>query len=876
MKKILFFTALLSSVLFAQEICDNGIDDDGNGLIDLNDPSCASLCVVASNNLIPNASFEGMDVCPSTHTQMYNASGWQQASDATSDYFNTCGYLPPDNWFPYLPSGPLPNGNGFVGFYDVDMSGTAYKEYVGSCLTGTMLAGQNYSLSLNVGIGTPFSGGYNAASSIPFELAIYGNTSCVQLPFTGYDCPLNSTTTGWVQLGSVIVNTPDAWVPVTINFTPATNINAIVIGPNCALPSNGLYNYYYVDGLSLGNTNALVALSSGNPCDGDALLTASPVTTGNTYQWYKDGVALIGETASVYTPATGSAGDGQYQCRIIDNMGSCAISPGLLVNSQPPLTLVGASGISCPGSPVTLTATSGYSSYNWSLDGGNSWIVGGSSTTVTDSGTYMVQVSNGPYCQSLATVPVQYYELDAAPNTSICSEAGQVANLWANTDLAPSTLNCVTEVGGSPCSSPNQVALGALLYYDYSLWGVGNPSAKNQYIFTAAELSAAGMVAGVIDGFALDIGQMNGGVYGMNTYENLNISMGCTNLIDFTGQTDFLSGLFPVYQNPSFTPVSGGNLFLFSNPYYWDGTQNIVLEFCFHTSGGFSGWDYDYTPADYSIASFSNSGFVDMCPTSIGTQNYYRPNISFRNCSRSLSIPVTYSWSPATDLSNPNISTPTANPSASTTYTVTVSNGICTIQQTVDVTVVTCLAATLESFEGKLVNDLTDFHAKLWWKMSDQQAIVAYSLERKYEDESDYTQIGTVSANATGLYNYEDKKLRSGVMGKVYYRLKALNTEGKTYDLGGIVSLDLMNNASLFTLFPTPAKDKITLVSGGTDLNEAKIEIYDLNGKQVQSAVWDSGLMTQELLIQSLSSGTYLIELSPNEGKKIQMKFVKE
>ena len=48
---------------FSQEICDNAIDDDGDGLIDLNDEEC--LCngeLVPS--IIPNASFEsfGMPV----------------------------------------------------------------------------------------------------------------------------------------------------------------------------------------------------------------------------------------------------------------------------------------------------------------------------------------------------------------------------------------------------------------------------------------------------------------------------------------------------------------------------------------------------------------------------------------------------------------------------------------------------------------------------------------------------------------------------------------------------------------------------------------------------------------------------------------------
>ena len=48
---------------------------------------------------------------------------------------------------------------------------------------------------------------------------------------------------------------------------------------------------------------------------------------------------------------------------------------------------------------------------------------------------------------------------------------------------------------------------------------------------------------------------------------------------------------------------------------------------------------------------------------------------------------TTYSWSPSTGLSNPNISNPIASPSVTTTYTVTATLGSCTATQTVTVTV---------------------------------------------------------------------------------------------------------------------------------------------------------------------------------------------
>ena len=59
----------LSSSTILMEICDNAIDDDGNGLIDLNDPVCK--CEeLGPISYIPNPSFEEMDCCPSSFSQL--------------------------------------------------------------------------------------------------------------------------------------------------------------------------------------------------------------------------------------------------------------------------------------------------------------------------------------------------------------------------------------------------------------------------------------------------------------------------------------------------------------------------------------------------------------------------------------------------------------------------------------------------------------------------------------------------------------------------------------------------------------------------------------------------------------------------------------
>ena len=64
--------------------------------------------------------------------------------------------------------------------------------------------------------------------------------------------------------------------------------------------------------------------------------------------------------------------------------------------------------------------------------------------------------------------------------------------------------------------------------------------------------------------------------------------------------------------------------------------------------------------------------------------------------------PYTYSWSPTTGLSNPNIAQPTASPSVTMTYTLTVSDDLGqTDTDTVTVTLTT--AATAEAGPNKTI-----------------------------------------------------------------------------------------------------------------------------------------------------------------------------
>src|SRR5690554_6551694 len=159
---LLLFFISISVFSFGQEICDNGIDDDGNGLIDLNDHTCECTGFNTTQNvpsLIPNSSFEDHSCCPTGYSQLNCADGWIQASTPTSDFWHECG----TGSSTYGDPGPKPDGQGMAGFIDMG----AYKEYIGACLLSPMLAGTTYILDFYLGFGN---------GSIPLDISIYGAT----------------------------------------------------------------------------------------------------------------------------------------------------------------------------------------------------------------------------------------------------------------------------------------------------------------------------------------------------------------------------------------------------------------------------------------------------------------------------------------------------------------------------------------------------------------------------------------------------------------------------------------------------------------------------------------------------------------------------
>ena len=231
---------------YSQENCSNGIDDDLDGLIDLNDPECDcnGITSITPNNSIPNPSFEQFKHCPhlqndGTHngyieSELFN---WQRGNSATSDYYN-CGWQSSVELTP--PSVPYPDGTGYVGIGDGHdiWIGNIWKEYIGTVLNSPLSSGINYNFTYNItaasgtGLSTfQWAPHYIGTSNANMELVIYGYqsnsplNSFPQVP--GSLCP-TAIDPNWVILGSQTITTnTNSWVQGNIHFTAPTNIKAI-------------------------------------------------------------------------------------------------------------------------------------------------------------------------------------------------------------------------------------------------------------------------------------------------------------------------------------------------------------------------------------------------------------------------------------------------------------------------------------------------------------------------------------------------------------------------------------------------------------------------------------------------------------------------
>lgn len=308
----------LLSLCLAQNIedCSNAVDDDQDGLIDLLDPDCVCEDALPPSP-IPNPSFEDQSACPYAHSLMTFVESWIQPSEATTDYSHACGW---QEWLDIALPRPLPDGDACLGLRD-GYSGIRgvnpnWKEYAAACLDEPLRAGVFYTFSFYVGFA-------DIENSPATSMQWFGTPHCEDISFgidDGYfGCPTNDP--DWQLLGAVNVSGENEWKRYEMTIQTTVDIGAIAIGPSCAAFVGESVPYHFIDHITLieqSDFDPEVALSA-HPCADEVSLEVT-VREGYSYQWYKDGIALLGEEQAQLSSLYG---EGIYQVRMQGPLGQC-------------------------------------------------------------------------------------------------------------------------------------------------------------------------------------------------------------------------------------------------------------------------------------------------------------------------------------------------------------------------------------------------------------------------------------------------------------------------------------------------------------------------------------------------------------------------
>jgi gliding motility-associated-like protein len=391
--------------------------------------------------------------------------------------------------------------------------------------------------------------------------------------------------------------------------------------------------------------------------------------------------------------------------------GGCTNTDQITVNVVPDFqyTLTQSSTTSCLNSDIQLEVTpniAGNYSYTWSPpDFLSSTTIANPTVTPTSPGNlqYAVEIVSQDGCVKNDTIDITVapaYAPDVTVTTNLTSiMCGDT--IFFDTDLGGGVPATCGPSATTACSAPSSnmdigLATGANTTTTWPApFGNWYRNAKHQFLFTAAELQAAGFVGGKITEISWEVTTING----TTTYEDYQISMGCTGT---TTLTTWETGLTQVMSPQNINITTGWNTLTLTTAYEWDGISNLVVEVCYdnlaysYTQNSVTPW----TTTTFNSSLYYRSDSQPACPATTTTTSTNRPVTRFTTCP-TIPDPNNYSFDWTATVGGTQITTPTdQNPYALPMETVdfqlvvTDLNGGCTdtVVTHIDVLCDTCQA----------------------------------------------------------------------------------------------------------------------------------------------------------------------------------------
>jgi hypothetical protein len=161
------------------------------------------------------------------------------------------------------------------------------------------------------------------------------------------------------------------------------------------------------------------------------------------------------------------------------------------------------------------------------------------------------------------------------------------------------------------------------------------------------------------------------------------------------------------------------------------------------------------------------------------------------------------------------------------------------------------------------VGALDKNQAKLKWTTTDAVDFDHFVIQRS-TDGTNFDDIQIIAANNDNNYTYIDQDNWNG---KLYYRLVTVDRDGKT-NYSNIISISLQAAQSL-RIYPTMVETGNFFVETSKPIQQAKLELFDMNGRRIQENNFSLLEGRQLVAISnraSMPAGAYIVRLSNEQN----------
>lgn len=456
-----------------------------------------------------------------------------------------------------------------------------------------------------MGTGTGVKISFDAYGGMPNAAGTYVlyNSNATSFSNTTAEVLAYDASTAW--LGST-----SAHVTITINEAGelTLNVDGTDIFTNVALPAAYLSanksSWKHVIKARTGGLNMLTAI------DNLAVQYKSYAAGSSTY------LSSIPVTTTFYVSELGTNGCYSPLAPVV----ATVVDPNPIILSN------GLNPTYCEGATYTETASSAAVpayTFTWDAQDANSGLpattAGASVTTTPVPGVYTIYLTgtNG-VCTATDTVTLT---INPNPVISLASSTPAVCT----GDTVQLVAESIPAVPGTAQLGTGTTGNGTTTWpTPYGNWYYG---AKQQFLFTAAELSALNVLPGAINSVGFDVTSQSTAA-GFTDYT---ISMANTSVTALT--TNFETGLTQVYYNAYLQPSGLGvanNTINFQTPFVWDGTSNVVVEICFNNTSYTNNAAATYTNAFTGASHYRYADASGVCAyTNGGTVSSNRTNMFF-------------------------------------------------------------------------------------------------------------------------------------------------------------------------------------------------------------------------------------------------------